>query len=77
MVVCTQTLPGLLEMPVSFTPQADRVKETLAPGKVSDFRTSEVCRRNLPWLNTLHNLQNRGWSFYLKTKGAASGKSPF
>jgi len=36
--------------------------------EVSGFRTSEVCRRNLLWLSTLHNLKNRGWSFYLKIK---------
>lgn len=32
-VVCTQTLPGLLRMLVSFTLKANRVKETLVLGK--------------------------------------------
>lgn len=47
-------------MEMSFTPRAGSVKGSLALRKVSDFRTSEVCRRNPTWLNTLHHLQNRG-----------------
>lgn len=39
-----------------------------SPRKVSESRTSEVCRRNPTRLNTLHNLQSRSWSFSLKIK---------
>lgn len=51
-------------------------KGNISTGKVSAFGTGEVCRRNLAWLNTLHNLQ-QVLGFLSEDKGTASSKSPF
>lgn len=73
----TQTFPVMWDIPVSFTPGADWIKPTLAVAKVSNFRTSEVCRGNLPWLSPLHDSRTGVVGFYIKIKVQPLLNHPF